>query len=458
MIWADPTDLYRENASSHHHIVSSSHRHALFLMKLLFRSVHIVDKGSAHNTRTADILIENGIIAGIGEGLDAGGAEVYEEGGLHVSPGWIDMRVALRDPGREQEEDLSSLKETAARGGFTGILLLPNSQPAVDSKGALKYILKEGQSGAIDFFPTAAVTKGAEGKDFTEMIDLRHAGAIAFTDGVNPIHNGDIFLKSLLYLQPMNVLLINRPEDQYLSMYGQMHEGTTSTSLGLKGIPSLSEEMMIVRDLQLLEYALDGTDKSRIQSPVLHFSLLSAARSVELIREAKQKGLPVSCDIAAHQLAFEDTALTGFDTNLKVSPPFRSAADNAALRQGLSDGTIDTIVSDHSPQPPQNKDTEFDHAEFGITALETAFSLALMHSGLATGDIVDLFTRQPRRILGLHEAVIKEGEKANLTFFIPEREWLFSGTQSKSQNTPFLHQKLTGYVKGIFNRSQLEWF
>lgn len=427
-------------------------------MKLLFRSVHIVDKGSTHNARTTDILIENGMIAGIGEGLDAGEAEVYEESGLHVSPGWIDMRVALRDPGREQEEDLSSLKEAAARGGFTGVVLLPNSQPAIDSKGTLKYVLKEGQSGAIDFFPTATVTKGAEGKDFTEMIDLRHAGAVAFTDGVNPIHNGDIFLKSLQYLQPLNALLINRPEDQYLSMYGQMHEGTTSTSLGLKGIPTLSEEMMIVRDLQLLEYALEGTEKSSIQAPVLHFSLLSAARSVELIREAKQKGLPVSCDIAAHQLAYEDAALTGFDTNLKVSPPFRSTADNAALREGLRDGTIDAIVSDHSPQAPQNKDTEFDHAEFGITGLETAFSLALMHSGLATGEVVDLFTRQPRRVLGLHETSIKEGEKANLTFFIPGQEWLFSNTQSKSQNTPFLHQKLTGIVKGIFNRSQLKWF
>lgn len=427
-------------------------------MKFLFRSVHIVDKSSVHNARTTDILIENGIITGIGDGLDPTGAEVYEESGLNVSPGWTDMRVALRDPGREQEEDLSSLKEAAARGGFTGVVLLPNSQPVIDSKGALKYLLKEGQSGIIDFFPTATVTKGAEGKDFTEMIDLRHAGAIAFTDGVNPIHNGDIFLKSLLYLHPLNVLLINRPEDQYLSMYGQMHEGTTSTSLGLKGIPPLSEEIMIVRDLQLLEYALEETDKSAVQSPVLHFSLLSAARSVELIREAKQKGLPVSCDIAAHQLAYEDDALTGFDTNLKVSPPFRSASDKTALREGLSDGTIDAIVSDHSPQAPQNKETEFDHAEFGITGLETAFSLALMHSGLTSGDIVDLFTRQPRRVLRLPEVTIKEGEKANLTFFIPEKEWLFSSTQSKSQNTPFLHQKLTGSIKGIFNRSQLKWF
>lgn len=427
-------------------------------MKLLFRSVRIIDKGSLHHAKTTDLLIENGIITGIGEGLDSGNAEVYGEEGLCVSPGWLDMRTALRDPGREQEEDFSSLKETAARGGFTGVMLLPNSQPAIDSKGTLNYILREGQRGAVEFFPTATVTRGAEGKDFTEMMDLRQAGAVAFTDGVNPIHNSDIFLKSLLYLQPLGVPLINRPEDEYLSLYGQMHEGLASTSLGLKGIPSLSEEMMIVRDLQLLEYALEGIDRDTIPAPVLHFSLLSCEKSVELVREAKRKKLPVSCDVAAHQFAYEDRALTGFDTNLKVSPPFRGAADRAALQKGLADGTIDVIVSDHSPQAPQNKDTEFDHAEFGITGLETVFPLAVMNSGLPLEDLVAALSHTPRKILKLPAVSVQEGEKANLTFFAPQEEWLFSVSHSKSKNTPFLNQKLTGAVKGIFNRGNLKWF
>jgi len=427
-------------------------------MKLLFRSVRIFDKGNIHHNQKKDLLIENGAITSIGDGLDATGAVVYEEEGLCVSPGWLDMRTALRDPGREQEEDLTSVKEVAARGGFTGIMLLPNSHPAIDSKGTLRYVLKEGLTGPVALYPSATVTKGAEGKDFTEMIDLHYAGAVAFTDGVNPIHNSDIFLKSLQYLQPLNGLLINRPEDQYLSLYGQMHEGITSTSLGLKGIPSLSEEMMIVRDLQLLEYALEGKELSEIQFPVLHFSLLSTERSVRLIREAKQKGLPVSCDVASHQLAFEDTALTSFDTNLKVSPPFREAADRTALREGLADGTIDAIVSDHAPQAPQYKDTEFDHAEFGITGLETAFSVALMNSGLALEEVIAKISANPRRILRLPAVSVVEGRQADLTFFNPDQEWRFDYSVSKSLNTPFLNQTLKGAVKGILNRGELRWF
>lgn len=427
-------------------------------MKLLFRSVRIFDKGNKYHNQKKDLLIENGVITHIGEGLDATDAKVYEEEGLCVSVGWIDMRTALRDPGREQEEDLNSIKEVAARGGFTGIMLLPNSQPAIDSKGTLKYILKEGQHGPVALFPSATVTKGAEGNDFTEMIDLHHAGAIAFTDGVNPLHNSDIFLKSLLYLQPLNGLLINRPEDKYLSLYGQMHEGITSTSLGLKGIPSLSEEMMIVRDLQLLEYALEGRDLSQIEYPLLHFALLSTQKSVQLIRDAKKKGLPVSCDIAAHQIAFEDTALTLFDTNLKVNPPFRSSADKEALKEGLADGTIDIVVSDHSPQAPQNKDTEFDHAEFGIIGLETAFSVALMNSGLKVEALVNKLSQNPRKILRLPARNVLEGQSADLTFFNPTSEWEYSKTYSKSQNSPFLNQTLKGVVRGIVNRGEFKWF
>lgn len=427
-------------------------------MNLLFRSVRIVDNSSENHGNTVDLLIENGIISGIGKNLDAQDARVLEAEGLCVSPGWFDMRCALRDPGREQEEDFQSLKETAARGGFTGVLLLPNTTPAIDTKGALHYVLKASQSGPTEFFPTAAVTKATEGNDFTEMIDLYRAGATAFTDGVHPIHNSDIFLKSLQYLQPLNALLISRPEDQYLSLYGQMHEGLTSTSLGLKGIPALSEEMMIRRDLQLLEYALEGTDLSSYTTPVLHFSLLSAAVSVQLIREAKQRGLPVSCDIAAHQVAFTDESLTNFDTNLKVNPPFRSQSDKEALKTGLADGTIDLVVSDHAPQAPQNKDTEFDHAEFGITALETVFPVALTESGLSLDALVHILSHAPRKALRLPQVVVQEGTPANLTFFLPEKEWIFNKSASKSQNSPFLNQKLTGAVKGIYNRGELNWF
>jgi len=223
-------------------------------------------------------------------------------------------------------------------------------------------------------------------------------------------------------------------------------------------MPSLAEEMMLNRDLKLLEYALEKSSLELSSQPILHISLVSTKEAVELIREAKKKGLPVSCDVAAHQLAYEDKDLLDFDTNLKINPPFRSATDHDAIRQGLSDGTIDAIVSDHTPHDEESKNLEFDHADFGITGLETAFSLASMHSGLSTEDIVEKFTSQPRHILRLEEIAIAEGSTANFTFFEPETEWVFEKTYSKSKNTPFLGQKLKGAVRGVFNNGRLEWY
>ncbi len=428
-------------------------------MRILFRSVRIIDKPSAHHDQVADILIENGKIARIGPDIPADDhMQVIGPGGLSVSPGWIDMRVALRDPGHELVEDLGSLQKAAARGGFTGVLLLPNAQPVVDSKDTLNYLLSAGRSSPVALYPTSSVTRTAKGIDFTEMMDMHHAGAMAFTDGEHPISNADILLKSLLYLRPIGGLLINRPDDRQLSAFGQMHEGITSTLLGFKGIPALAEEMMISRDLQLLGYTLETGDHLQRNRPLLHFSLISSARSVELIRSAKQKGLPVSCDIAAHQLAFDDSALMSFDTRLKVNPPFRSREDQDALREGLSDGTIDVIVSDHCPHAEESKNLEFDLAEFGITGLETAFAVARQHAGLPVEQLVAKLAGRPRQILGLPEAIVREGEDANLTFFDADREWVYDRTESKSANTPFLGSRLTGQVAGVLNRGRLEWF
>ncbi|MEO6284706.1 MAG: dihydroorotase [Dyadobacter sp.] len=426
-------------------------------MKLLIRAVRIVDKKSPFNGQVKDILIEDGKIKNIGDGLEADEAEVKEGNGLNVSAGWIDMRVASRDPGFEHKEDLNSVRIAASRGGFTEIVLLPNTEPVVHSKDTLNYIRQSGAGGLVKLHVAAAVTRKAEGMDFTEMIDLHEAGAIAFTDGEHPVQNADLFLKTILYLQPLNALLMNRPEDRELSLYGQMHEGVTSTLIGMKGIPSLAEEMMLTRDLKLLEYALE---KSMYQSaaPALHVSLISTSQAVELIRAAKAKGLPVSCDIAAHQLAFLDTDLIDFDTNLKVNPPFRSESDLNALKDGLADGTIDAIVSDHNPHDEESKNLEFDHADFGMTGLETAFSTALEYSGLNVEDIVEKLTNVPRHILRLTEIGIQEGSIANLTFFEPETEWNFEKSYSKSKNTPFLGKRLKGKVRGVINNGKQEWY
>ncbi|MBE9466561.1 dihydroorotase family protein [Dyadobacter subterraneus] len=427
-------------------------------MKVLIRSVRIVDKKSSFHDQVRDILVVDGKIAQIGDDLSAEGAEVKEGNGLCVSTGWIDMRVASRDPGFEHKEDLTSVRETAARGGFTEIVLLPNTQPVVDSKDTLNYIRQSGRGSLVKLHVAAAVTKKTAGVDFTEMIDLHTAGAIAFTDGEHPVQNADLFLKTILYLQPLNALLMNRPEDTQLTVFGQMHEGITSTLNGMKGMPSLAEEMMLNRDLKLLEYALDKSSLELTGQPILHVSLVSTKEAVDLIRKAKEKGLPVSCDVAAHQLAFEDKDLIDFDTNLKVNPPFRSPSDNEAIREGLLDGTIDAIVSDHNPHDEESKNLEFDHADFGITGLETVFSLAKMYSGLSDEEIVEKLTARPRHILRLEEISIAEGSVANLTFFEPEADWTFSKTYSKSKNTPFLGQTLKGAVRGVFNNSRLEWF
>jgi dihydroorotase len=427
-------------------------------MKVLVRSVRIIDKKSPFNGQVKDILIEDGKIKHIGTNLEVPDADIKEGDDLSVSAGWVDMRVSSRDPGFEHKEDLVSVRAAAAHGGFTEIVLLPNSEPVVHSKDTLNYIKQSGAGGLVKLHVAAAVSRKAEGVDFTEMIDLHNAGAVAFTDGEHPVQNADLFLKAILYLQPLGALLMNRPEDRQLTLYGQMHEGIASTLTGMKGIPSLAEEMMLTRDLKLLEYALEKNSSKDFSKPVLHVSLVSTAEAVDLIRNAKSTGLPVSCDVAAHQLAYSDSDLFDFDTNLKVNPPFRQESDHEAIRKGLADGTIDAIVSDHSPHDEECKNLEFDHADFGITGLETVFSLAAKFSGLSTEDIVDKLTTQPRHILRLPGVVIEEGADANLTFFEPGTDWLFGKTHSKSKNTPFLDQTLPVKVRGVVNNGRLEWF
>lgn len=420
-------------------------------MQLVIRAARIVDPQSSFDGQVTDILIDNGLIRQIGENLIVDdNARVIEHANLHVSPGWLDLRVSAKDPGFEYKEDLFSVCQAAAAGGFTDIAVLPNTQPTVDSKDTLGYIRRMAEGLSVTIYPIAAVTKSTKGIDFTDMIDLHHAGAVAFSDGDHPLQNPDLLVKTLQYLQPFGGLLMNRPEEQLLTRFGQMHEGVQSTLLGLKGIPAMAEELMVERDLKLLEYAI-GTEQGTL--PVLHFSTISTARSVEIIRQAKAKGFPISCDVAAHQLVFDDSALTGFDTNLKVNPPFRLRSDIDALWQGLADGTIDVIVSDHSPQDDESKNIEFDLAEFGITGLETVFAAVITHNqGLSLGQVIDKLTIRPRQILRLPSVAINEGQPATLTLFDPAVSWTFSQTLSKSKNSPFLGQTLTGKVWGIINK------
>lgn len=450
-------------------------------MQLLIRSARVVDAASSFNGQVVDIFIENGLIQQIGSALTAGeGVRVVEAEHLHVSPGWLDLRASAQDPGYEHKEDITSVCRAAAAGGFTDIALLPNTQPAVDTKDTLGYVRRMAEGQPVGVHVIGAVTRKTAGEDFTEMLDLHHAGAVAFSDGHHPLQNPDLLLKTLQYLQPIDGLLMNRPEEKMLTRFGQMHEGVQSTRLGLKGLPALAEELMLERDLRLLAYVMNdsaaapglkfgasnrfGTVSESLApdfSPGiarLHFSMLSSARSVELVRQAKAHGLPVSCDVAAHQLVFDDSALADFDTNLKVNPPFRSPDDRAALWAGLADDTIDAIVSDHYPQDAESKESEFDQAEFGVTGLETVFGAVMTHNlNLPLGQLITKLTTRPRQILRLPAVSLAEGQPARLTLFDPAGRWTYDRSLSKSRNSPFLGQTLTGRVIGTVYQGQFNY-
>ncbi|PWK29340.1 dihydroorotase [Arcicella aurantiaca] len=417
-------------------------------MKTLIRSAKIICKSSEFNGQTKDIFIENGNISQIADFVDIEVDDVIEGEDICVSVGWFDMRVHAKEPGHEYKESLESMEQTALAGGFSEIALLPNTQPVVQTRESVNYLKRSGEK--VKFHPMAAVTLKCEGKDFTEMIDLHQAGAVAFTDGEHPIQNPDIFLKSLQYLTQFGGLLINHPEDTHLTHFGQMHDGTVSTFLGMKGMPQMAEEIMVMRDLKILEYVMQTPFSQGLgENSVLHFSCISSAQTINFIRMGKEMGLPISCDVAAHQLCFTENDLVDFDTNLKVNPPFRTQEDLEALWEGLADGTIDVIVSDHNPQDEESKKLEFDMAEFGVIGLETVFSsINTFNKVLSLEEIIEKITDNPRNILRLKNPNIKEGEKANLTIFSPNQTWVCTEKNivSKSRNSPFIGKTLKGKV------------
>ncbi|MCG8322288.1 MAG: dihydroorotase [Cytophagales bacterium] len=415
-------------------------------MDIVLNSVEIIDKQSPFHGKQRNVHIKNGIITAISSRKIEAGKSVDGKG-LKLSVGWFDMGAHFADPGFEHKENLESGRNMAKKSGFTGVAVLPNTNPTVQTKNEVSYITGSNRNELTQLYALGAVSNRTEGKELTEMIDLHHAGAVGFTDGFNPIWHTDILLKTLQYLQKFDGLLINRPEDKMLTIFGSMHEGKQSILLGLKGMPGLAEEVMVQRDLQLLAYA----------GGKIHFSNISTAGSVDLIRKAKKSGLAVTCDVAVHQIAFDDKALVNYDTNFKVNPPFRQSNDNRALIKGLKDGTIDLIVSAHNPQDEESKNLEFDLADFGIIGLQTFIAVIIGHyRGIPPEDLIPSFTIKPREILGLPVPQIKVGEIADLTLFDPEKKWDYSeeSNLSKSKNSPFLGQTLTGKSVGVFNNGK----
>lgn len=418
-------------------------------MNILIKQARIIDPGSAHNGKTADILIENGIITSIRSKITTDkNVKTIEAENLHASAGWMDMQVNFCDPGYEHKEDLETGIRAAAAGGFTAVAITSSTNPPIHSKAQVQYIRNNTENGLVDVYPIAAATVNREGKELSEMYDMQQAGAIAFSDDKNTISNAGILMRALLYSKNFNALVMTHCDDKSISQDGQMNEGETSTTLGLKGIPALAEELMISRNIFLAEYT----------AAPLHISNVSTRASVQLIREAKAKGLKITASVNAYNIALDDTLLAGFDSNYKLNPPLRAKADLEALRKGLSDGTIDTITSDHRPQDIESKDVEFDHASNGMIGLESAFGLLNTNKGrLRLETIIEALSVNPRTVLKLKPVTIKEGEAANITLFDPEQEWIFEKKhiQSKSSNTPLTGSKFKGKVIGIINRKQL---
>jgi len=421
-------------------------------MNILLKSTTVIDPNSPFHNQTVDIFIENGIVTEIGESIQKENVKVIDQKGLHISPGLFDMQADFSEPGAEWKEDLHSGMEAAAKGGFTEVAVTPNTNPVTDTKSTVSFIKRNSKGSIVNLHPIGAISKGLKGEELSEMYDMQQSGAIAYSDYKKNISSSGLMSRALLYAKNFNGLVISFPFDSSLAHHGQMNEGIVSTTLGLETIPHLAEEIRISRDLFLAGY----------NEAKIHFSLLSSGDGLNMIREARENNIQVTCGIAMHQLAYTDEAVTSFDSNYKVLPPFRTENDINLLIEGLQDGTIDVIVSDHSPQDIEEKQKEFDLAAFGISSIETSFSLActLLKEYIGLEGIVQKMAINPRTILQMDLPIVKVGFEANFTLFNPNEtfELKENDIRSKSKNTPFIGKVFTGKVKGIINNNQLELF
>lgn len=414
-------------------------------MKILIQSPRIIDPQSSYHNKEKNVLLQNGRIADITDKNVSADRVIHAEGML-LSAGWFDLGAFAGDPGLEHKEDLDSVSRAAVAGGFTDVALLPNTQPSVQTKNEVAYLTRNNDSRLVQLHALASVTRNNKGEELTEMIDLNEAGAVGFTDGLKSLWHTDVFLKSLQYVQKFNGVIIDHPEDMWLSMFGQMHEGLQATRLGMKGMPRIAEEVALMRNLELLQYA----------GGRLHVSRLSTPKSMDLIRNAKKK-LQVTCDITAYQPILDDSLLAGFDTNYKVNPPLREKADQDALVRALKDGTVDVIVSGHLPQDEESKNLEFDLADFGIIGLQTVgANLTTLSKSVDWEILIDKVTAGPRRVLNLPIPGIEVDAKACLTLFDPERIWTLDdkSSYSKSKNSPWYGKELKGKAVAVFNNNK----
>ncbi|WP_333878504.1 dihydroorotase [Flavobacterium sp.] len=414
-------------------------------MNLVIRKAKIIDPKSPYHNQTVDLKITEGVIEEIAASVtNTAQYEEFSHDGLHLSQGWFDTSVSLGEPGFEDRETIANGLYVAAKSGFTGIALQPNSHPIIDNQSQVHFVKQKAANSATDLYPIGALTKNSEGKDLAELYDMKNAGAVAFGDYGKSLSNANLLKIGLQYVQDFDGLVIAFAQDENIKGNGVANEGVVSTRLGLKGIPNLAEELIVARNLFLLAYT----------GGKLHIPTISTAQSVALIREAKAKGLAVTCSVSVHHLVLTDEKLDGFDTRYKVSPPLRTEADRQALLAGVLDDTIDCITSDHNPMDIEHKKMEFDLAKNGTIGLESAFGALL--TVLPLEKITAKLT-SGRAILNIESQAIDKNKKANLSLFEVDSRWEFNQESilSKSKSSAFLGQKMKGKALGIYNQGKL---
>ncbi len=415
-------------------------------MNILIKSATVIDPKSPHHKKKRDILIEKGVITKIAANIKNNQkTKEISLDNLHISNGWFDTSVSFGEPGYEERETIENGLKSASKSGFTAVAVNPNTNPKIDNKSAVEFLINKANGSVTSLYPIGNLTKKAEGKELAELYDMQNSGAIAFGDYNKSITNANLLKIALLYAQNFDGLVLSYPQDNSIARDGLANEGDVSTKLGLKGIPTLAEELQIARDLFLLEYT----------GGKLHIPTISTATSVKLIKEAKKKGLNVSCSVSAHHLTLTDEELHNFNANVKVAPPLRTKKDVKALLKGVADETIDMITSDHNPIDIEHKKVEFNNAKSGTIGLESLFGALNKTVGLE--QLIKCLTNNPRERFELKSTTIKEGETANITLFNPDIETVFTEVNmlSTSKNSAFLNKEINGKVYGVFANNKL---
>ena len=403
--------------------------------------------------RNEDILIRDGAIKSIGERLDQSGVDVFDCNGKYISPGWMDMHVHLREPGQEHKETIETGCAAAAAGGFTAVACMPNTEPPIHTRDVVEFVIERASSTPVDVYPIACVSKQRAGETLAEMADLKEGGAVAFSDDGSPVQHSGLMRRALEYSSMLDRPIINHMEDLTLNAHGHMHEGEVSTRLGVPGIPGLAEEVMISRDALIAEFT----------GGAVHVAHISTAKAVQIVRQAKAAGIPITAEVCPHHFTSTDELVesSGYHTHTKMHPPLRTAEDIVEIKRGLVDGTIDAICTDHAPHASFEKEVEFIAAPFGIIGLETAWGLIcreLVKPGVLTlPEVLRKITSAPREIMRIPAVRIEEGAQANLTIFDASTEWVFEERHiaSKSKNTPYIGEKMVGQPTAIYNKGRL---